>query len=164
MLVAEVESVQIVRVGLAVGFVGLWSARAGAQPVAPGDVAPPGEPPPSAEVAPAAEPAPVAEAPPPAPAPPPPRPIAAEKPLGPAVFFTGVGLTVVGAGATAVSAIDASHGTGGSGRTYALLGATGGVAVATAVIGAFFTQWSSPVQPTVALGPDVRGAGISGRF
>lgn len=90
-----------------------------------------------------------------------------QKPLGRVPFFVGAGLTAVGIGATVFSGIDAQNHPGvdavkrdcvGLGescptyqkgkdaqlRTNIILGVTGGVALATAVIGVFFTQWSQP--------------------
>jgi hypothetical protein len=135
-------------------------------------------------------------------------PTSSPKPLAPIVFFVGAGLTVAGAIATAVSGIDAKNNPGedavrrdcvGQGescptyqqgkdaetRTNVLLAVTGGLAVATAVVGLFFTQWGpSPARrgsreplagernerpgPELAprLGFDAHGAsvGLSGRF
>jgi hypothetical protein len=126
------------------------------------------------------------------PPPPPPKPVVvapapaapegpppSRKPFGPAIFFTWAGLTVVGAGATIWSGLDAeSHpgtnavktGCVGQGtncplyqqglqaqlRTNVLLAATGGAAVVTAVIGLFLTHWSHaeaspPSQPPTGL-------------
>jgi hypothetical protein len=119
------------------------------------------------------------------------------KPFGPAVFLVGVGLTAVGAGVTIWSGIDTQNNPGtaavkadcvGQGmgcpqyqqglssqtRTNVLIAATGGVALVTAVIGIFFTQWSHPIdgaaeQPpqaglhvTPLLGPG--GAALLGTF
>jgi hypothetical protein len=107
-------------------------------------------------------PVPVKPAAPPAPAPVAP---ASSKPLGPAVFLVGAGLTAAGAGVTIWSGLDAQKNPGtaavradcvGQGtscpqyqqgldaqrRTNILLAATGGVAVVTVVIGLFLTQWS----------------------
>jgi hypothetical protein len=98
---------------------------------------------------------------------PPPPPPESTKPLGPVVFFVAAGLTVaVGAG-TVVSGIDAKNNPGvdavrracagkdescpeyqdgkaAETRTNVLLAVTGGAVLITAVIGIFFTQWSSP--------------------
>ena len=91
---------------------------------------------------------------------------AKERPLGPAVFFVGAGVTVAAGAATIVSGIATQNDPGpdavrrecaGQGescplyqegqdaetRTNILLGATIGAAVVTGVIGLFFTQWSS---------------------
>jgi hypothetical protein len=118
------------------------------------------------------------------------------KPLGRAVFFTGLGLTLAAAGATIVSGIEAENTPGtaavrqecvGQGtscaayqkglsaqlRTNVALGVTGGLALATAIVGVFFTQWSrynssnllgSRVRPTIGL--DARGGqlGVAGGF
>jgi len=104
-----------------------------------------------------------------APAPAPVQP-ALTKPFGRAVFLAGAAATTVGVGLTLWSGIDAlnspgqdavRHACAGVGpgcqeyrqglaaqlRTNVLLAATGGVAVATAVVGVFFTQWSHPAQP-----------------
>jgi hypothetical protein len=98
-----------------------------------------------------------------------PRPYVRPKPLGPAVFFIGAGLTAAGIAATLVSGADARENPGvdtvrrdcvGLGescptyqkgreaqlRTNVLLGGTIGFGVVTAVLGLFFTQWSSPQQ------------------
>jgi hypothetical protein len=92
---------------------------------------------------------------------------ASTRPFGPAVFFVGVGLTAVGAGVTVWSGLDTQNNPGpnavkadcvGQGtscpqyqqglssqlRTNVLLAASGGVGLVTAVVGIFFTQWSSP--------------------
>jgi hypothetical protein len=130
------------------------------------------------------------------------------KPLPPVVFFVGSGLTAVGLVATIVSGIDAANNPGtdavrrdcvGQGescptyqqgkdaeaRTNVLLGLTAGVALATAVVGVFFTQWDPvptrkgerPPRPLPNAGPrgpelspqigvDAQGGslGVSGRF
>lgn len=93
------------------------------------------------------------------------------KPFGPAVFLAGAGLTLVGAGLTIWSGIDTQNNPGaaavkadcvGQGtscpqyqqglssqlRTNVLLAATGGLGLVTAVVGVFFTQWSSHEAPT----------------
>lgn len=95
-----------------------------------------------------------------------PPPPASDKPLGPAVFIVGAGVTILVGAATIVSGIDTQNNPGpdavrrecaGQGescplyqdgqdsemRTNILLGSTIGLAVLTGVIGAFFTQWSS---------------------
>jgi hypothetical protein len=104
--------------------------------------------------------------PPPEPPAPPPAPVVSPKPLGPAVFLVGAGLTAVGVGVTVWSGLDAQKNPGtaavradcvGQGtscpeyqkglssqlRTNILLAATGGAAVLTAVTGLFLTRWSS---------------------
>ena len=125
---------------------------------------------------------------------PPPEP--AQKPLGRVPFFIGAGLTAVGIGATVFSGLDAQNHPGvdavkrdcvGLGescptyqkgrdaqtRTNIILGVTGGVALATAVIGVFFTQWSQPAAGRVGVIPYVvvpdgtgcgGGAVMSGSF
>jgi hypothetical protein len=120
------------------------------------------------------------------------------KPLGRVPFYIGAGLTVVGVGATIASGIDAQNNPGtdavkrdcvGQGescptyrkgvdaqtRTNVILAATGGVALVTAVIGVFFTQWTD-VPPEkksafraldlvdVKAGPQGATLGISGDF
>ncbi len=121
---------------------------------------------------------------------PPPEP----KPLGRAVFYTGVGFTVVAAGVTVLSGLDAQNNPGADAvrrncvglgescpdyqkgrsaqlRTNILLGVSGGLGLATAVIGLFFTQWGAPkaaepsrgsvrVEPVVGLGQ----IGVTGRW
>jgi hypothetical protein len=114
------------------------------------------------------------------------------KPLPPLVFFIGAGLTVGAGAATIISGIDAKNNPGvdavrrdcvGLGescptyqqgknaetRTNVLLGVTAGLAVATAVVGIFFTQWQEPVKkgslaPFVGSGDGGGSAGVSGRF
>jgi hypothetical protein len=108
------------------------------------------------------------------------------KPLGPLVFVALAGITAVGAGATIVSGLDARNNPGpdavrrdcvGQGetcptyqrgldaqlRTNILLGATAGLAVVTAVVGVFFTEWSSPPSRPKA-GVRVSPFGLSGMF
>jgi hypothetical protein len=102
-------------------------------------------------------------------------------------FFIGAGLTAVGIGGTIFSGLDAQNNPGvdavkrdcvGLGtscptyqkgrdaqlRTNIILGVTGGVAVATAVIGVFFTQWSSSTTKGVGVLPyvDLGGRSASG--
>jgi hypothetical protein len=128
--------------------------------------------------------------PPPA-APPPPVAAASSKPFGPAVFLIGAGLTVVGAGVTVWSGLDAQKNPGtaavradcvGQGtscpeyqqglsaqlRTNILLGATAGVAAITAVTGLFFTRWShaDPPQTGLQLEPafGLHGVALKGAF
>jgi len=92
------------------------------------------------------------------------------KPFGPAIFFIGAGLTVVGGVVTILSGIDTQNNPGaaavqqdcvGQGesctqyqegrskqlRTNILLGSTIGVGVLTGVVGLFFTQWSHAPTP-----------------
>lgn len=94
------------------------------------------------------------------------------KPFGPAVFIVGAGLTAVGAALTTVSGIDTLNSPGqdrvraecaGQGeacslyqegrdaqlRTNVLLGVTAGVAVITAAVGLFLTDWK-PGAPAPA--------------
>jgi hypothetical protein len=108
------------------------------------------------------------------------------KPFGPVVFVALAGLTAVGGGATLVSGLDAKNNPGvdavrrdcaGLGdscatyqrglqaqlRTNILLGATAGLAAVTAVVGIFFTEWSSHARARSA-GIDVSPFGIAGRF
>src|SRR5581483_6517276 len=131
---------------------------------APPATAAPPQPPPVASAAapPAPPPAPTVVA----PLPPPPVPaVASHKPFTPTTFVAIAGLTVLGAGATAWSGLDALSNPGttavknecmGQGdscgayraglaaqlRTNVLLGVTGVLAVSSAVIGVFFTDWS----------------------
>jgi len=137
------------------------------------------------------EPAPPVPAPPPAP-PPPPVPVVAPlpapaqpppaRPLPPAVFLTGAGLTVVGAGLSVWSFVYAINNPGrqavvngcvgqGTGcglyqtglsnqtHAYEILGVTAAIGVATGVIGTFFTQWSS--TPTATATPTATVSGVS---
>jgi hypothetical protein len=103
--------------------------------------------------------------------PPPPSPLPAAphaaRPLGPAVFFAGAGVTAVLVGVTVWSGLDAQKNPGadvvradcvgqGEGcpqyqqglvaqrRTNILLAATGAAAAVTGVLGLFFTEWSRP--------------------
>jgi hypothetical protein len=109
---------------------------------------------------------------PPAHAPPPPPVATAEpeatKPFGPVVFIAGASLTTVAAGFTIGSGIETVHTPGANAvrqscvglgtpcplyqeglraqlRTNILLATTGALALATAVVGVFFTEWSGPV-------------------
>ena len=105
-------------------------------------------------------PAPVVVAPPPTPPP------AATKPLSPVFFYVGAGLTAVALGITVWSGVDAESNPGaaavkrdcvGQGtscpeyqqglseqtRTNALIAPTAAMGAATAVVGVFFTRWSS---------------------
>lgn len=117
----------------------------------------------------------------------------APKPFGPAVFYTGVGLTVVAAGVTILSGIDARNNPGvdavkkncvGLGescpdyqkgrdaqfRTNVLIGVTGGLGVVTAVVGLAFTQWggkpAEPARGSVRVEPTVGlgQVGVRGSF
>jgi hypothetical protein len=98
-----------------------------------------------------------------------------DKPLGPAVFFIGAGLTAAAAGVTIWSGLDTQSSPGTDAvrracagqdascpeyqegqdkelRTNVLLGATIGLAVVTGVIGVLFTQWTGPrAEPRAAL-------------
>ena len=102
-----------------------------------------------------------------------------EKPLGPAVFFVGAGLTVAAAGATIWSGIDTQsspgpdavrlacagkdascpeyeQGQGKEVRTNVLLGATIGLAVVTGIVGVLLTQWSgarTEARAALRIGP-----------
>lgn len=135
--------------------------------------------------------------PPPPPPPPPKDPAPAKvapaggnKPLGPLVFFVAAGVTLVAAGATVVSGIDTQNSPGADAvrrecagkdetcalyqegqrselRTNVLLGVTAGAAVGTAVVGLFFTRWSSPtatLRPSLTVGAGGAGAGLQGAF
>jgi hypothetical protein len=94
------------------------------------------------------------------------------KPLGPAVFITLAAITAGGVGFTIWSGVNTENDPGTSVvkmechstscpayqtglnnqlRTNVAIGVTAGVAVATAVIGIFFTQWSSP-KPRASTG------------
>ncbi len=110
------------------------------------------------------------------------------KPLPPLVFYVTAGATLAAAGVTVWSGIDTRNNPGvdavrrdcvGQGescptyqkgkdaelRTNVLLGATGALAIGSAVIGLFFTQWSKPADrrgrlvPTVAVA-DPRAPGV----
>jgi hypothetical protein len=108
------------------------------------------------------------------------------KPLGPAVFFVGAGLTAVGIAATTISGIDAINNPGqdkvrsecvglgercgayqdgrdAQARTNVFLGITAGVAVVTAVVGIFFTDWSSSKPSVVGrrFTPSARGLSVA---
>ena len=130
---------------------------------------------------------------PPSPAPrtaPPPHAAASGKPLGPLVFVVLAGVTAIGGGATIVSGLDAKSNPGADAvkrdcvglgescptyqrgrdaqlRTNILLGATAGLAVVTAVVGIFFTQWSAP-EPSYTRDKSARFRitpfGVSGQF
>jgi hypothetical protein len=114
-------------------------------------------------------------APPPVPPPGPPAP--EQKPLSPAIFIGAASLTAIAAGVTIWSGIDTLNNPGQDAvkrdcgtlrescrefqqgvdeqrRTNILLGVTGGVALATAVIGVFFTDW-----PRADHGPAMGGTG-----
>jgi hypothetical protein len=103
------------------------------------------------------------------------------KPLGPAVFIALAAITAGGVGFTVWSGIDAENNPGTSAvktecagmgvncpayqkglsaqlRTNVALGATGGVALATALVGIFFTQWSNPKSKRAPLALEPTGA------
>lgn len=138
-------------------------------PIAP-VVPPPVTPPPTPAVV----------APPPSVPPPPPS-----KPFGPAVFITGAALTAVGAGLIVWSGVEAennpgtdavrqaciagwsgncpsvySRGASAEARTNIIIGLTAGVGAATAVVGLFFTQWSSPATASTGGGHPVPPAAV----
>jgi len=149
----------------------------------------PPSPPPPAPVTPSPAPQIATPAPtPPAPAEPPPT----SKPFGPAVFVASAALTGVSLGVMVWSGIDtennpgrnvvrtqckgfatiescptAQPGISNQNRTNALIGVTSGLAVVTAVVGVFFTQWS-PARPTVGvrLAPlvGIGQVGLAGSF
>lgn len=152
--------------------------------------APPPPAPPAAAAPPPATPAP---APPPHEAPPP----AAHKPLAPVVFFVAAGITVVAGGAAIASGIDTKNNPGTDTvrrecagkdescpayaqgkaaelRTNILFAATGAAALATAVIGVFFTDWGGASKGTARRGrsldavvaptPGGASAAVVGRF
>jgi hypothetical protein len=127
-----------------------------------------------------------------------PLPVAASlppKPLDPAIFVLGAALTTVAAGLTVWSGIDTENNPGATAvhdacagmtsdcpdyktgrskqlRTNILLAATGGLAVATAVVGVFFTQWQhgsgAPARATAGLRIvpvfGIAQAGVEGTF
>jgi len=118
------------------------------------------------------------------------------KPFGPWVFIVGAALTAGGIGLVTWSGIDAeSHpgtaavkaecvgalansscpayqqGLSAQLRTNIALGVTGGVALTTAVVGIFFTQWSSPktrsplaLQPLGGVSREGASLGVAGSF
>jgi hypothetical protein len=121
------------------------------------------------------------------------------KPLGPAAFITLAAITAGGVGFTIWSGINAENDPGpnavktecvGKGpncpayqsglsaqlRTNVAIGVTGGVALATAVVGIFFTRWTSPkprpnvgglpftLEPEGGLAPGGAVLGLKGRF
>jgi hypothetical protein len=112
---------------------------------------------------------------------------ASRKPLGPVVFFTAAGATVIAVGATVISGIDAENNPGpaavlrdcvGQGtscaeyqkgvsaqtRTNVLLGVSAGLAALTTVIGVFFTEWSAPndrATASVRVSPSVGVDGVA---
>jgi hypothetical protein len=111
----------------------------------------------------------------------------AAKPFGPAVFITGAALTAVALGVTVWSGINTENDPGkdavkadcvGKGtpcatyqaglahetRTDVLIGVTSGLAVASAIVGVFFTEWSatSPASSASPASPS-RPAGAAGR-
>jgi hypothetical protein len=85
------------------------------------------------------------------------------KPLSPAIFYVGVGVTAVLAGVTVWSGIDTNkarsdfdarptqsgldEGKAKQSRTNLLIGATAAAGVGTAVIGIFFTDWKGKPKP-----------------
>lgn len=88
-----------------------------------------------------------------------------EKPLAPAWFWAGVGITAVAAGATVASGIDtlnarddfhrdrtdadtSSHGERAQTRTNVLIGTTCALAVGTALVGIFAVRWTGARRPT----------------
>ena len=113
------------------------------------------------------------------PPPPPPPPKVEEKPFGPLVFLVGAGLTAAAGGVTIWSGIDTQNSPGTEAvrrecagkdescpayadgqdkelRTNVLIGTTIGLGVVTAVVGLFFTQWSSAKVSTTGQGVVVR--------
>jgi hypothetical protein len=115
---------------------------------------------------------------------------AATKPFGPAVFITGAALTGVGLGVTVWSGINTLNSPGKDAvrvacvgqtqacptyqtglahqtRTNVLIGVTSGLAVVTALVGVFFTQWS-PAHAAVGLHLEPwlgsRQVGVEGSF
>jgi tetratricopeptide (TPR) repeat protein len=113
---------------------------------------------------------------------PPPPPADDGKPLHPAVFFVGLGLTAGAGGVLAWSGIDTlgayddfeaapteaalDDGRGRQLRTNILIGVTAGLGAATAAIGIFATEWSAIGGSETALRLDVTPslASLSGRF
>ncbi|HEU4533531.1 MAG TPA: hypothetical protein VFS00_05410 [Polyangiaceae bacterium] len=142
------------------------------------------------------EPPPVEPPPPPLSPDPPPPPVARRSGLPPLVFFGGLAATAALGGVSVWSGLDTRNNPGqarvreecvGLGsdcpayqdglsrqrRTNVLLAATGGVGLATAVVGLFFTRWggSRPVAaaapafaPAVGLGRDAAFVSASGHF
>jgi hypothetical protein len=120
-------------------------------------------------------------APPPPIAPPPPPPADDGKPLHPAVFFVGLGLTAGAGGVLAWSGVDTlgayddyeaaptqsalDDGRSRQLRTNVLIGVTAGLGVATAAVGIFATEWSV-IGSETALRLDVAPsyAELSGSF
>ena len=110
------------------------------------------------------------------------------KPLGPAVFFVGAGVTAAVGALTVLSGIDARNNPGvesvrracagkdescpeyqdgksAETRTNVLLGVTIGAAVVTGIFGVFFTQWSrSSVTVGAAPLPGGGAVGVAARF
>ena len=101
--------------------------------------------------------------------------------LSPAIFWTGVGLSVVSAGVSIWSSLDTKHkhddfaskpsdseladqGKSAQLRTNILWGVTGGVALATVAIGAFATRWSSNVEIGAAPTSSGLWVGMKKRF
>jgi hypothetical protein len=157
---------------------------------------PPAPPPPPSLVVPVPPPSPpaVVTLPPPTAVPEAPA-AAAGRPLPPLVFAAGAAVTAVGLGVTIWSGIDTENNPGKNAviancggktescpdyqrgimaqvRTNVLIAATSAVAAATAVVGVFFTRWSSGAQPSsrAAHGVDVEPvfgvaqAGLRGTF
>ncbi len=118
----------------------------------------------------------------------PPEAARGNKPFGPVVFFVAAGITLVAGGATVASGLDTQNNPGidavrrecagkdescplyregqsSETRTNVLLGVTAGATVATAVLGVFFTRWSSPsVAIAPSVGPGHAGASLGGHF
>ncbi len=118
-----------------------------------------------------------------APSPPPAAP-KEEKPLHPAVFFTGLGLTAVAGGLLIWSGVDTQaarsdfdasptreaydDGLQKELRTNVLIGVTGGLGAITAVLGIFATEWgggaAEPAGAAVSLQLSPTEAAVRGRF
>lgn len=123
----------------------------------------------------------------PPPPPPPPRP--ARRPLSPMVFWIGLGATAVSGGLLVWSGVDTlsardayvqrpteagyNAGVGLQARTDVFIGTTAALGIATAVIGAFFTEWSGSgaseraglrAVPTLGMGNGGPQVGVIGSF